>query len=211
MLHYQRGGRNGWTTNRWCRGTMWQGACVAGMLWLMGCGAPAVPEPARSPQHDGADSTRYVALKDSLAAALSNKDLAASAGITAALIRSPYARKTFETFNFAHGQRWLVMSRTLNDPRYPVELDSMLAECRAAGDTLCQFVLLTQKVQHAHWVELNTGREMRFIEEALALDPDEKFLAMDHTLIDRYAEACSQVGAWEKALEGSLRMARFGH
>jgi hypothetical protein len=181
------------------------------MLWLMGCGAPAVPEPARSPQHDGADSTRYVALKDSLAAALSNKDLAASAGITAALIRSPYARKTFETFNFAHGQRWLVMSRTLNDPRYPVELDSMLAECRAAGDTLCQFVLLTQKVQHAHWVELNTGREMRFIEEALALDPDEKFLAMDHTLIDRYAEACSQVGAWEKALEGSLRMARFGH
>ena len=45
----------------------------------------------------------------------------------------------------------------------------MLAESRMAGDTMRQFVLLTRKVEQAHWSELNTGRVMRFLEEAFAL------------------------------------------
>ena len=163
--------------------------------------------------HAGAiasDSLAYFSLMDSLRAATTSGDLDARRRITSELLGSSFGKQAFSTYVQVQQARWRLMSMDLDDPHYASELDSMFEESKAVRDTMRMFVLLTQKVQVAHWKEKNTGKEVALMEEAMALDPEGIMADMDHTLNDRYAEACSRLEQWRKALDASLRMNRFG-
>jgi class 3 adenylate cyclase len=106
--------------------------------------------------------------------------------------------------------RSYVMSLPPFAQRYPLELDSMLADAKARKDTLMMFGVLNALGSTALSHKRDLAKALGYREEALRLDPRQVLIQQAPELYTRMAEAYDNVKQWDRSLVYSALIVRHG-
>ena len=181
------------------------------LVSLIGC-TNADHNALATPDHGytAADSVAADTLAKGLEAAFERKDTVALERITAEMLRSPFVRNDLPHLMSALEWRYHAMARLPFTARYPVELDSMLANATARKDTLMMFAVLNNLATLTMQRERDLAKALGYREEALRLDPRQVLIAQMPDLYRELAQAYDNVKQWDRSLLYSSRMVSHG-